>query len=263
MTRAFSLGRKIVSNSSALANFAPLRIERREAIALKARGFGRWKNLSDSGFIVDKFFMEEAPSTREMIRRLAAENRLLRPADLEGPSSALAKAEKRGVLYRVIPGVYIGVEHRRHPLIEAAAWTLRHPRVVACLLTAAVYQKLTDAFERGTWLFVPEGSTPPRSRTTGLHVVQLVERLIDPALDEQNGIITVPVHGVNLRLTGPDRTVLDLLRYRRKVSVEHALEALRRRVSAPDFKFSTFARLASNVGVWSHVEPILQGLVLR
>lgn len=205
----------------------------------------------------------EAPNTREVIRRLSAEDRLLQPADVGGPSDALAQAERGGLLYRVIPGVYIGVEHRRHPLLEAAAWTLRHPRAVACLLTAAVYHDLTDAFARGTWLFVPKGSSPPRSRTIAVHVIQTVTRLIEPGLDEANGIVTVRAHGVDVRVTGPDRTVLDLLRYRRRVSIEHALEALRRRVSARDFKSGSFARLASRVGVWNEVEPLLQGVVLR
>lgn len=207
--------------------------------------------------------MAEGQSTQGMIRRLSAADRLLRPSDIDGPSSALAQAERLGVVYRVVPGVYIGAEHRRHPLIEAAAWTLRHPLAVACLLTAAVYHDLTDAFERGTWLFVPKGNTPPRSRTSAVHVIQPTAHLIEPGLDEVNGILTVRAHGVDVRVTGPDRTVLDLLRYRRRVSVEHALEALRRRVLSRDFKIGAFARLASRVGVWKEVEPILQGLVLR
>lgn len=159
--------------------------------------------------------------------------------------------------------MYIGAQHRLHPLAEAAAWTLRSPRAVACLLTAAVYEGLTDAFERGTWLFVPKGSSPPRSRTHAVHVIQTNERFIVRVHDQDNGIVTVQVHGVDVRITGPDRTVLDLFRYPRHVSSEHALEALRRRVSAPDFKIPAFARLARRLEIHGKVEPLLQGLVLR
>lgn len=204
-----------------------------------------------------------AEHRHEPLLALASGDRLLQASDVDGPPETLARAERRGLVHRVIPGVYLGAEHRRHPLIEAAAWTLRHPRAVACLLTAAVHHDLTTAFERGTWLFVPKHSTPPRSRTVSVHVVQIRERFIDPALDLENGIMTVRIHGVDVRITGPDRTVLDLLRYSRHVSVEHALEALRRRSRAPDFRVPAFARLARRLGMWTRIEQLVQGLMLR
>jgi hypothetical protein len=175
----------------------------------------------------------------------------------------MARMEKEGILHRVVPGVYVGARHKRHPLIEPAAWTLRHPKAVACLLTAAVYHDLTDAFARGTWLFIPKGASPPRSRVATLNVVQTAPRLIDPKQDRNNGIVKLPVHGVELRLTGPDRTTLDLWRYPRKVSHEYALDALRRRTRASDFHMPSFARLARRLRIWWRLEPIVQGLILR
>jgi hypothetical protein len=175
----------------------------------------------------------------------------------------MARMEKEGVLYRVVPGIYIGAHHERHALVEAAAWALRHPSAVACLLTAAVYHDLTDAFARGTWLFVPKGTSVPRSRVATLHVVQTAARFVDPKQDRQNGIVTLPVHGVDLRITGPDRTTLDLWRYPRKVPREYALEALKRRARARDFHIPPFARLAGRLGIWGRIEPVIQGLTLR
>jgi len=199
-----------------------------------------------------------------MIRAAAAaSDRLLRADDLAVQPSAMSRMERAGVLERIIPGVYVGVTHRRHPLAEAAAWTRRHPTAVACLLTAAVYHGLADAFPGGTWLYVPLGCSPPRSRVVRVRVVQTAERFVDPVLDEDNGIDTVQAHGVGVRITGPDRTVLDLWRYPRRVSAEHAIEALRRRVRADDFRLPAFARLGRRLGIWSSVEPVVQGLVLR
>jgi predicted transcriptional regulator of viral defense system len=193
----------------------------------------------------------------------AASARLLTPAQLDVSASAMARLEDEGVLRRVITGVYVGAHHPTHPLIEAAAWTLKHPKAVACLLTAAVYHDLTDAFARGTWLFVPFGASPPRSRVTPVHVLQVALRLVDPDLDDEMGIEAVSVHGVTVRLTSPDRTTLDLWRYERRISREYALDALRRRVGAPDFEMPRFARLARRLQVWNKVEPVAQGLVLR
>ncbi|MFY0537908.1 hypothetical protein [Nannocystis pusilla] len=93
--------------------------------------------------------------------------------------------------------------------------------------------------------------------------MQTSGRFIEPGHDLENGILTIPVHGVDLRITGPDRTVLDLLRYSRQVSAEHGLEALRQRARASDFRVPAFARLARHLGTWKRVEPLVQGLMLR
>jgi predicted transcriptional regulator of viral defense system len=192
-----------------------------------------------------------------------ASDRLLTAAQLEVSAPAMARMEDEGVLRRVITGVYVGTQHPTHPLIEAAAWTLKHPKAVACLLTAAVYHDLTDAFERGTWLFVPFGASPPRSRVNPVHVLQVAPRLVEPDLDAEMGIETVSVHGVAVRLTSLDRTTLDLWRYDQRIPREYVLDALRRRVGAQDFEMPRFARLARRLDVWNKVEPVAQGLVLR
>lgn len=203
-------------------------------------------------------------SSPEAIRVHArASARLFTAAEKGVDPDAMARLERDGVLHRVIPGVYLGAHHARHPLVEAAAWVLRHPEVVVGLLTAAVYHDLVDAFARGTWMFVPLGRSVPRSRVVRVHVVQTAERFVDPGLDEENGITTLEVHGVRVRITDPDRTTLDLWRYPRRISVEHATEALRRRVSAEAFEMPRFARLGQRLGAWQRVEPIARGLALR
>lgn len=204
------------------------------------------------------------PSPREAIRVAAVSgDRLLRAADLDVPAYALAQAERAGLIERIVPGIYLGPEWPRQRLTEAAAWTLRHPGAVAGLITAAVYHELTDAFERGTWLLVPHGTSPPRSHTSGVHVVQVAPWMVDPADDAANGILSVSAHGVTVRVTGPDRTVLDLWRYPQLISAEHALAGLRRRVSTPGFNVPAFARLARRLGAWSKVEQTLQGMMVR
>jgi hypothetical protein len=203
-------------------------------------------------------------SDHDAIRVAAtASDRLLRAESVGVQPWAMTRMVEAGVIERVVAGVYVAATCDRHPLIEAAAWTLRHPSAVVCLLTTANQYQLTDAFTRGTWLFAPKGSTVPRSRTAPLEVVQVAPRLIDPEQDEENGITRLLVHGVDLRLTNADRTVLDLWKYPRRVPSEHALTALRRRVKSPDFELPRFARLGRHLGMWRRIEPVLQGMMIR
>jgi hypothetical protein len=187
--------------------------------------------------------------------------RFLRSSELGVRPQALVKAEKAGRLERVAPGVYLPAGVRRHALAEAAAWTLRQPAAVVALYTAAVFHGLTDAFERGTWLFVPKGASPPRSTTAAVHSMIVLPELLTGAAHDL-GLQTIPVHGVDVRLTGPDRTVVDLWRYSRLVPREYALEALRRRVRMPGFRLALLARLARQLGVWGKMEPVVQGMTL-
>lgn len=196
--------------------------------------------------------------------RNAAENDTLLTATAVGvPPDAMARANHDGVIERVIPGVYIGAQQQQHPLTEAAAWTVKFPSAVTCLLTAAAFHELTDAFSRGTWLFVGKGESRPRSRVVTVHAVQTAPRFIAIEHDEKNGIAHEQVHGVDVRITGPDRTTLDLWRFPHHIPQEYALDALRRRVRSGDFNLPRFARLGSRLEVWTKIEQLVQGLMLR
>ena len=216
------------------------------------------QKLSTYGTVIDNFSMI---TPRSPLQHAAREDHLIRAADLELPPYTLVHAEKAGLLERVCPGVYLGSKIPRHPLAEVAGWTLRQPAAVGGLLTAAVYHHLTDAFEGRTWLFVPIGASPPRSRMATLRVIQTAPAWVDPTCDAENGIQHLRVHGVEVRITGPDRTVLDLWRFPKHIPEEYALDALRRRCRAPDFHTPTFARLAQRLGIWRRIQPVLQGMM--
>jgi predicted transcriptional regulator of viral defense system len=168
-----------------------------------------------------------------------------------------------GVLERVVPGVYISASCAKSPLLESAGWTIRFPTAVVGLLSAASYYQLTDAFHRGVWLLVPKGSTVPRSRTAAVQAVQIRPQWVNPASDAENGITHIVTHGIDLRITTPERTVLDLWKYPRRVASEHALTALRRLTQSPDFSLPRFARLGRRLGGWARIEPVLQGMMVR
>ncbi len=128
------------------------------------------------------------------------------------------------------------------------------------MMTAAAHHDLTDGFEQGTWLFVPKGASPPRSSVSTVRTLVLAPGLL-VGDDAELGIETVVVHRAPIRVTGPDRTVLDFWRYPKVIAREHALAALRRRSRSKGFRVPAFARLARRLGVWKVVEPVLQGML--
>ena len=204
-----------------------------------------------------------AQSINDLIRRAVEGSPAFVQASVLGVSDeAMAFVAEAGVLHRIAPAVYLGVDVERHPLAEAAAWALRYDNAVVGGLTAALHHDLSDAFARGIWLYTPRGTTVPRSRNAQLQVVQTSPRLIAPGDDKINGISSITVHGAATRIAGPDRTVIDLWRYPDRIPREYALVALGRRVRQDDFSVPEFARLARRLRAWSRLEPLVQGAML-
>jgi hypothetical protein len=201
------------------------------------------------------------PTTQHDIVRAAASasDTLLTAEGLGVTPGAMSRMEMEGVVERVVPGVYIGA-HQKSPLTPAAGWCLRRPDAVVGLLTAASHYGYVDAHPRGTWLFVPKGTSPPRSKTAPVQVLQTMH-YIDPAEDQETGIERPIVHGVKVRMTGRDRTVLDLWRHRRRISIEHAHAALRRHVAHRSFDLARFRALAERLGVWNKLATAVGALL--
>ena len=107
-------------------------------------------------------------------------------------------------------------EHR-----SLAEVTLRVPRGVICLLSALRVHGLGTQAPREVWLAIPHNSPTPRLRQPMLRVV----RMSGVALCE--GIELLRVDGVDVPVFNAAKTVADCFRFRNKIGVDVALEALR------------------------------------
>ena len=95
------------------------------------------------------------------------------------------------------------------------------PNGIICLLSALSFHRLTTQNPHKVWLALGHKSWSPRGHNVGLRIV----RLSGPALHE--GIETHTVEGVSLRVYNPAKTVADCFKFRHKIGLDVALEALR------------------------------------
>ena len=133
----------------------------------------------------------------------------------------LTRLVHSGRLERIGRGLYAlpnrdVTEHQG--LVETAK---RIPHGVFCLLSALRFHGLTtqDPFE--VWMAIDRKSRRPRQDYPPLRVVRFSAR----ALVE--GVVEHRIEGVRVRITSPARTVVDCFRYRSKVGLDVAIEALR------------------------------------
>ncbi len=95
------------------------------------------------------------------------------------------------------------------------------PRGVICLVSALAYHDLTTQVPHAVHVALERGAEPPRLAYPPLELYWLA-----PAAFHA-GVQTVPLDGVTVRLYDAEKTVADCFKFRRRLGLDVALEALR------------------------------------
>jgi predicted transcriptional regulator of viral defense system len=187
--------------------------------------------------------MQDSTSAERQIVKLARRKGLFRARDLRPlaiPRRHLARMVEKGVLLRSGRGLYAladaaASEHRS--LAEGCA---RVPAGVVCLLSALRFHGLTTQNPWEVWLAITPASRKPRIDHPPVRVV----RFSGPAFGE--GVEHHRIDGVDVKIYSPAKTVADCFKYRNKIGIDIAIEALRdawgKRAATAD-QLSRFAKV--------------------
>lgn len=149
---------------------------------------------------------------------------LIRPRDLEpiGISRiSLTRAVRRGQLERVGRGLY-GLPGRQVSEHGALAEVARRvPKGVVCLLSALRFHGLTTQAPFEVWLAIENKAITPKLDYPPLRIVRFSGAALTEGVDEH------VVDDVTVRITCIAKTVADCFKYRNKIGLDVALEALR------------------------------------
>lgn len=161
--------------------------------------------------------------TAELLK-LARAHGLLRPRDLQSagiPRVYLKQLVEQGELLKTGRGLYVCADApltENHSLAEAAKLV---PKGVVCLLSALRFHGLTTENPAEVWIAIPRGTRPPRSSAPALRIAHFSTPMMTTGI-EQHAIqgVTVPVYSVA-------KTIADCFRFRNRIGVTIAVEALR------------------------------------
>ncbi len=164
-------------------------------------------------------------STHEQaVLALAKKRPLLRARDLAQqalPTVVLSRLVSAGKLERMARGVYSLPGRKLSEHRSMAEVALRVPRGVVCLLSALRVHGIGTQAPFGVWLAIPHHTAVPRLDQPALRIIQMS----GPALTE--GIERMTVDGVKVPVFNAAKTVADCFKYRNKIGLDVALEALR------------------------------------
>ena len=191
------------------------------------------------------------------LTKLVKEAGILRPRDLRAhgiPRVYLRMAVDQGSIMQLGRGLYVArgakpTEH--HSLAQASK---RVPKGVVCLLSALRFHDLTTQSPFEVWLAIGDKARVPKLDNPPLHIVRFSRKTLAYGIQEHS------IEGVAVRVSSPAKTVADCFRYRNKIGLDVALEALRecqrkRRATADEIWRAAKACRVANV-----MRPYLEAL---
>ncbi len=162
-------------------------------------------------------------SNYQHILSLTRKHGLIRPRDLvaQGLSRvALTRLVRQGLLTRVGRGLYAIPDRTVSEHGSLAEVARKHPQAIVCLLSALRFHDLTTQSPFEVWLAIPNKARAPKMDYPPLRIVRFSGAALTDGIEEHQ------VDGVTVRVTSVARTVADCFKFRNKIGLDVALEAL-------------------------------------
>ena len=200
----------------------------------------------------------EQPSKRQQVIDYAKNHHIVRPSDLTRlglPKDYLYQLSKEQVLIRIGRGLYQWPQHEagiNQSLIEAAK---QAPKAVVTLLSALSFYNFTTQNPHEIWLAIDRKGWQPKIQYPPVRFVSMSGQLMSEGVEHQM------VDGVGLKVFSPARTVADCFKYRNKIGLDVALEALREGWREKYFTIDELVHYAQLCRVRNVMQPYLEGLV--
>ena len=187
----------------------------------------------------------------------AHEKGLVRACELAkfGASGAvLQKLLETDQLMRISRGVYIPVNLMFTEKIDHAVVALKFPQIVFCLLTALQIHELTTQLPHRLWVAIGQKARAPKLAFPPLRVIRMCNLSF--------GLTTLVVDGgISIQVTNVAKTVADCFKYRNKVGIDVALEALRNAWAQNKVTMDEIWLAAEHCRVHNVMRPYMESLV--
>jgi predicted transcriptional regulator of viral defense system len=192
------------------------------------------------------------------IAELAKAAGILRPRDLDAHGIArqyLRLAEQQGLVVRSGRGLYTAADASVTELHTIAEASKRVPRGVVCLLSALRFHDIGTQNPFEVWIAIGEKDRRPTTDLPPLRVVRFSKHAL------AFGLETHQIEGVPTRVFSVAKTVADCFKYRNKIGLDVALEALRECLKQRKATTADLWEAAKVCRVANVVRPYMEALV--
>ena len=187
----------------------------------------------------------------------AREKGLIRASELSkfrASGAVLQKLLETDQLVRISRGVYMPANLIFTEKIDHAVVALKFPQIVFCLLTALQIHELTTELPHQLWVAIGQKARAPKLDFPPLHVIRMS--------DLSFGLTTLVVDGgISIHVTNVAKTVADCFKFRNKIGIDVALEALRNAWAQKKVTMDEIWLAAEHCRVHNVMRPYMESLV--
>jgi predicted transcriptional regulator of viral defense system len=188
---------------------------------------------------------------------LAQGKALLRPSDAVASGHSrlyLAQLAQRGLVHKVSRGLYALPQRKASEFASLAEVASKHPQALVCLLSALAFHGLTTQAPFEVWIAVDNKARAPQMPYPPLRIA----RFSGSALTE--GVELHNIEGVPVKVTSVPKTIADCFKYRNKIGLDVAMEALKEAWSAKRVSMDELWHYGQICRVQNVMRPYLEGL---
>jgi predicted transcriptional regulator of viral defense system len=161
---------------------------------------------------------------------------------------------RRGEAERIGRGLY---RHRDAELTEQDTIVrvcTRVPRAIVCLLTALHLHGIGTQLPREVWIALDRKARKPKLEDLPARIVRFSGPMLTYAVEARN------IQGIQVRVTSPARTIVDCFRYRKRIGLDVALEALRDGLRSKQATVEKIRRAAEVCRIQTVIRPYLESM---
>jgi len=180
-----------------------------------------------------------------------------RPRDLEPLEITFADLQRlvsAGTVEKLGPGLYRLAAAEPNEFETLAMIASAVPGGIVCLLSALRLHGIGTQAPHEVWLALDRKARKPARLPAKVRIVRFSGAMLT------YGVETRPILGVRVRVTSPARTVVDCFRYRSKLGLDVALEALRDAVRSRRATVDEIMRAAEFCRARTVLRTYLEGL---
>ena len=191
------------------------------------------------------------------IASLLQSQALLRPSDavaLGYSRMYLAQLVKQGLVRKLSRGLYATPQRKESEFSSFSEIASKHPKALVCLLSALSFHGLTTQTPHEVWIAIGNKDRIPTMSYPPVRVV----RFGGETLTE--GVASHTMDGVEVKVTNIAKTIADCFKFRNKIGLDLALEALKEAVQSKRVTMDELWHYSQLCRVHNVMRPYMEGL---
>ena len=190
--------------------------------------------------------------------KIASKTGVIRPKDLDRynvPRKYLHILYRKGLLDRIGRGLYVSPESEpteNRSLVEICKQV---PHAVICLISALQFHDLTTQLPSKVWIAIDRKAWLPQESELPVRVYRFSGKALTEGIEEHK------VEGVTVKVYNPAKTVADCFKYRNKIGIDIAIEALKDCLQQRKCKPADIEHYARICKINSVIRPYLEAAV--